>query len=206
MVNDALFMHGGLSAKYCRQEIGDINTLVTNALVNFDPAVPSILDDPDGPLWYRGLAQDDEEELEFTLEQILERYDAKRIVVGHTTNPGVVWPRFEGRVIVNDAGIGTHYGAHEAYLELSDGKAMAGYGQQRLQIPTSAEDRIAYLETVIEGTENNAYLKRMLRDLLAPPEPEELPADEAGEIEPGEVENATPLAVETDAISPGICQ
>jgi hypothetical protein len=76
----------------------------------YDPQVDSIVDDPLGPLWYRGLAQEDEtEEFGYLLDLILKRYDAKRIVIGHTPTGGVVWPRFDQRVVANDSGIAASY-------------------------------------------------------------------------------------------------
>jgi hypothetical protein len=199
MVNDSLFLHGGLSAKYCRKDIGEINAMVTDALLNFNPEDSGILEDQEGPLWYRGLARDDESKLDFTVRQILKRYGAKRIVVGHTPTHGVVWPRFEGRVIVNDVGMANHYGAHEAYLELSGGKAIAGYGEHRLQIPTATHDRIPYLKTVIEWEENDEYLQRLLQKLLTPAMMHVLPEDQAAVIETAET-------ADMDAVSSGICQ
>ncbi len=35
------------------------------------------------------------------------------MVLGHSVTGGIVWPRFDQRVIANDTGIGSHYGSHK---------------------------------------------------------------------------------------------
>ena len=81
-VNDSIFLHGGLSAKYCKSSLQELTAQVHDALTNFNYADAGILDDELGPLWYRGLAQDDEAQRAEMVSAILERYGANRIVVG----------------------------------------------------------------------------------------------------------------------------
>ena len=59
------------------------------------------------------------------------------LIVNDTTNTpkvkftgGVVWPRFDQRVVANDTGIATHYGAHKGVLELTAQGATAIYGSR----------------------------------------------------------------------------
>jgi hypothetical protein len=200
-VNDTLFMHGGLSAKYCYLPIDELNAMAAEGLENFDPQAPGMVEDPEGLLWYRGLAQDDEAALGMLVTLMLEAYDAERIVIGHTPTGGVVWPRFDGRVIVNDPGIAAYYGAHEAYLELSGGEAVAGYGDERLVIPSSAEERIAYLEAVIALEENDGNLRQKLQQLTAPEVTEPVPG-----AKPSEMEQEQPAPDAVRQFNPDICR
>jgi len=191
-INDTIFVHGGISAKYCALSLETMTDDVHSALKNYDRSVQTIVDDPLGPLWYRGLALEKESDDVFsqTLDNILERYGAKRIVVGHTPTGGVVWPRFDRRVIANDTGLATYYGAHMGVLELTADGITAIYGDN--------EGRVDYLRAVIEADPNNAQMKQRLARLLAPAD------SESGEVSDGEPEDA-PVAVDASPV-PGTCQ
>jgi hypothetical protein len=186
-VNDTIYLHGGISEKYCKFSLQSLTEQVIAAMQNHDPSVISVMNDPLGPVWYRGLAQEEETELfSQTLDNILNRYRAKRIVIGHTPTGGVVWPRFDQRVVANDTGIANYYGAHKGLLELTTDGATAIYGEQRIPVPTLNSGREDYLRAVIEVDSNNAQLKERLARMLAPPVDETAPtvngeaADQAG--------------------------
>lgn len=203
-INDSIFLHGGISDKYCKFSLESLTEQVIAALQNYDPSVVTIVNDPLGPLWYRGLAQEEETDIfSQTLDNILERYGAKRIVIGHSPTGGVVWPRFDQRVVANDTGIARYYGAHKGLLELTADGAIAIYGDQRIPLPTLSSDREDYLRAVIEVDSNNAHLKNRLARMLAPPpEPGEARTDEDSA---GAPEQAEPLTQEAMA-SPGTCR
>jgi hypothetical protein len=196
MIDGNIFLHGGLSAKYCHMSLGEITERVHRELREFDPQEPGMIEDPEGPLWYRGLAQDNEQVLRPVVEAILERYGARRIVVGHTPTGGVVWPRFDGRVVANDTGIAAYYGSHDGFLELRGDQALAGYGDARLELPGDAAGREAYLRAVIELEPDNTLLQKRLEQLLSP-WPEE--TEPTGETEEPRAEGA-------EVFNPGICQ
>jgi hypothetical protein len=183
MLNGTLFVHGGLGPAFCRLSLEDVTGQAHAQLRDYHPDTTGIIGDEQGPLWYRGLATENETAFGPVLEQILERYGARRIVVGHTPTGGVVWPRFDGRVVVNDPGIAAYYGGNDAYLELSGDSAMAGYGEVKLGLPASAESRLDYLREVIELKPGNAELTTLLADM--------------------QKASAEPV---TPEISPGICQ
>jgi hypothetical protein len=169
-INDTIFLHGGISAKYCKFSLQSLTEQVIEVMAHYDPSVVTIVNDPLGPLWYRGLAREEEEEIfSQTLDNILDRYGAKRIVIGHSTTGGVVWPRFDQRVVANDTGIANYYGAHKGLLELTADGATAIYGDQRIPLPTRNSGRVEYLRAVIEADSNNAKLKERLALMLAPP-------------------------------------
>lgn len=168
-INDTIFLHGGISAKYCQFSLQSLTQQVMEALPQHDPATPSIVEDPLGPIWYRGLATEKEAPVfSQTLDNILNRYEAKRIVIGHTPTGGIVWPRFDQRVIVNDTGIAAHYGSHKGVLELTAAGAFAIYADLRLQIPATSAERTDYLQAVVEVDANNGLLKKRLKRMLEP--------------------------------------
>ena len=56
LLDGNLFVHGGISPLYARLTIADMNRQVAAALVAQATDLRSIINDPQGPLWYRGLA------------------------------------------------------------------------------------------------------------------------------------------------------
>ena len=200
-VNDTIFLHGGISAKYCNFSLESLTQQVIAAMENYDPNADTILDDPLGPVWYRGLATEKETDIySQTLDNILKRYGASRIVVGHTPTGGAVWPRFDQRVVVNDTGIAAYYGSHKGVLELTSEGAVAIYGDKRIALPADNAGREDYLRAVIEADSNNDLLKQRLERMLAPP------AETTDEpTEPGEGQAAPEESAEVIS-SPGTCQ
>ena len=200
MVNDTIFLHGGISPEYCHLSLQQMTEQAHQEILNFDPQSEGVINDEKGPLWYRGLAVEDEQSFSDTLDKILERYGASRIVIGHTPTGGVVWPRFGQRVVVNDTGIAAYYGSNDGFLILAYGGAAAGYGEARLELPETAEGRIDYLEEVVALKPGNAQLAEQLEQLKNPApdavEGESVPANPGQEDQPG---GEMPL-------NPGICQ
>jgi len=200
-INDNIFLHGGISAKYCKYSLESLTQQTIAAMENYDPSVTTIMDDPLGPVWYRGLAREDETGIySQTLDNILERYGAKRIVVGHTPTGGAVWPRFDQRVIVNDTGIAAYYGSHKGVLELTADGAVAIYGEQRIPLPAGNKGRIDYLRAVIKADSNNGLLKKQLERMLAPP------AEKSGEPADGETVGHASAETVAVALTPGTCR
>jgi len=203
-INDTIFLHGGISDKYCKFSLESLTEQVIAAMQNYDPSVISIVNDPLGPVWYRGLAQEEETDIfSQTLDNILNRYGARRIVIGHSPTGGIVWPRFDQRVVANDTGIATYYGAHKGLLELTANGATAIYGDQRIPVPALNSEREDYLRAVIEVDSNDAHLKNRLARMLAPPTDQNGAAagDELiEESEAGETQTGETMAV------PGTCQ
>jgi len=124
---DTLFIHGGISAKYSEWSESRFNERVRQDIIlPLSPAPEeNVTQDPQGPLWHRGLAQDTEESLAPFVEQLLERHKVKRIIVGHTpTKTGVV-SRLHGKVILADVGLSQYYGARRACVVLERGEAFS---------------------------------------------------------------------------------
>lgn len=168
-VNDLLFLHGGISGFYCRNSLESLTEMVVSRLRGYDPADTGPVEDEFGPLWYRGLSGHAPEASPETVQAILEHHDADHIVVGHTPTSGVIWPRYDGRVIQIDTGIAEAYGGHVAYLEVTPEGLFAGYPGGEVPLPVSDAGRTAYLEKVIALQPGNAQLQQRLAELQAPP-------------------------------------
>lgn len=164
-LNDLIFVHGGISSDYCQNSLESLSTMAHAALRRSEPGQLGILEDQRGPLWYRGLAGAAPATSVETVDAILERNEARHIVIGHTTTGGVIWPRLDGRVIMIDTGIGPAYGGHIGWLEVTSKGLVAGYRRGSLPLPTEDDLRLDYLDAVMAlQPENDALGKR--RDAL----------------------------------------
>jgi hypothetical protein len=130
-MGDTLFVHGGLSAEYSRFPVDEINRRVAAAMAAGDDNPQSILNDPLGPLWYRGLLgrDPDAEAVRAAaprpaprspdeLNTVLANYGAKRLVVGHTPSLSGITITNGGRLIRIDTGISRYYGGPLSWIEI----------------------------------------------------------------------------------------
>ncbi len=146
-VNGVAFLHGGLSPEVAPLGCKEINKTVRREITKDfsktrqDP-LATLVAGKDGPLWYRGLAKEDEAVFAATLEQILQAVEARAIVVGHTvTVTGRIQNRFDGRVVMIDAGMAPAYKGSRAALEIGpDGGMVAVYPDAREAIERRAAD------------------------------------------------------------------
>ena len=110
-INGILFLHGGISPAVAVQSCDAINATIRRELtseLDQTRAAPlaSLAAREDGPLWYRGLAQIAEADV----DDILAKQHARAIVVGHTvTATGRVEPRFAAKVVMIDTGMQPAY-------------------------------------------------------------------------------------------------
>jgi hypothetical protein len=145
-INDTLFLHGGISPKFSRKSIKDINKQIRRELADFTLLNGGMVLDPEGPLWYRGLAVARETELEQHVSSVLSFHDVKRIVIGHTRTTGAIMPRFSGRVILADVGLSAFYGSRLACLTIEGEKLTAIHQGSAIPLPTSSSAILGYLE------------------------------------------------------------
>lgn len=150
-INGIVFLHGGLSPPVAPLPCGDLNATVRRELTedldktrNGTPA-DSLTTREDGPLWYRGLAQEPET-FAPQVDAILAAQKARAIVVGHTVTPaGRVVARFDGRVFTIDTGMNPDYvkNGRASALEIRDNVFTAIYTDTReiLPGPRDKEDR-----------------------------------------------------------------
>lgn len=136
-IDGTLFVHGGLSAEYAKLSLDEINRRVAAAMAKADDGPSTILYDPLGPLWYRGLVMRDPDaealrlkevpppkplSVDQELDAVLSTYGAQRLVIGHT--PDLKGIEFLGssRLARIDTGISRAYGGPLSWLEIIGGK------------------------------------------------------------------------------------
>ena len=124
LIDGTLFVHGGIGPAYAAMPLEEINRRTAAALAAADDSPEAIINDPAGPLWYRGLA-DSAVLREGELDALLRAYGARRIVVGHTPQLDGIALRDGGRLALIDTGIALHYGGRRAWLEIRGGEAIA---------------------------------------------------------------------------------
>ncbi len=133
-INHTLFVHGGIGPKYASVSIQQINERVYRELTNFRRLRRGIVIDVEGPLWYRGLANNSEETELTHLENLLKRHGVERVVMGHTTTQGDVRTRFNARAIFIDVGLSEAYGGHLGALIIEGGKLYTINGDGELKL------------------------------------------------------------------------
>ncbi|MFL6758709.1 metallophosphoesterase [Sphingomonas sp.] len=144
-VGGTLFAHGGLSAEYARLPMEEVNRRVASAMAAGDDSPASILSDPLGPLWYRGLVTADPDAQaaraaakpatppltpEQELGAVLAAYHAQRLVVAHTPGLAGIQILFGGRLARIDTGISRFYGGPLTWLEIK-GDVMTAHSVAR---------------------------------------------------------------------------
>jgi Calcineurin-like phosphoesterase len=137
-IDQFVFVHGGISPAVAPMPCAAINEQVERDMTSdldktLEAPLATLTARVDGPLWYRGLAQEPES---FTpqVDDILSKQAARAIVIGHTVTPtGRITLRFGGRVIQIDTGMQPAYaqGGRASALEIVKGEASAIYVDRR---------------------------------------------------------------------------
>jgi hypothetical protein len=167
-INRTLFLHGGISAEDLVLSITEINEQIRHELNGGLGEEPGLSEKPTGPLWYRGLASNDEEIERAHLEQVLATYDVDRVVLGHTPGLGTIVPRFEGRVLIVDTGLSSYYGGFLASLLLENSEAFTVQRDEKVPLPDSKEGLLPYFQRIAELEPNARALQARINDLTAP--------------------------------------
>jgi hypothetical protein len=112
-INGIVFLHGGISPAVAAMSCGEINDTVRRELgrdleKTKKAPLESLTAREDGPLWYRGLANEPDT---FAPEvtKILQAQRARAIVVGHSAYPGPIRVRFDKTVFLIDTGMQPSY-------------------------------------------------------------------------------------------------
>jgi hypothetical protein len=108
-INGIVFVHGGISPATAAMPCEVINDTVRRELgadfaATRKAPLQSLAAREDGPLWYRGLANQPDT-FAPEVEKILAAQGARAIVVGHTAQPGRMAVRFGRHVFVIDTGM-----------------------------------------------------------------------------------------------------
>ncbi len=149
-INDTLFDHAGLSAKYASTSPEEINRRVREELDDPSKLQGGIVTDQDGPFWYRGLAKGNEQQLMPVVDATLANDGAVREVIAHTYADAAITPRFGGKVIMIDIGLPRVYDniSKVGCLEIADGTPYALHRGHRLALPKdeNGPDMLRYLK------------------------------------------------------------
>ena len=136
VLEDSLFVHGGLSAKYAGLSVEALNVMAATALESQTRDRDAIIHDSYGPAWYRGLLRGPGETMDsradggsLTIEEeldiVLNAFDVERIIVGHTPSVDGIKCNHDCRVIQIDTGMSAHYGGVISFIEFVDGDVFA---------------------------------------------------------------------------------
>jgi hypothetical protein len=166
-INDAIYLHGGISPRYASMPLNQINELIAKELsdvTKIKDGSPVTVDD--GPLWYRGLAQDEGPAIEAHVDRVLASYGVKRIVIGHTPTAGAVIPRFGGKVIQIDVGLSAVYGSHRACLLWEGGRLYAVHRGEKIPLPGNS-DLMSYLKKALSLEPMGSSLAKYVAEVEA---------------------------------------
>jgi hypothetical protein len=135
-INDLLFVHAGISQKYATKSREEINATIRAELNALSKIPDGMAADPDGPLWYRGLAElpENDPALVAHINNVLKLNHARHIVIGHTPAKGITL-RFGGKVIQVDVGLVFSPSSPEAYLEVQGANYYAVQNGLRTKLP-----------------------------------------------------------------------
>lgn len=168
-INDTLFVHGGISPSLATASIRDINERVRAELQDLSLIEGGMVIATDGPLWYRGLAVGDEEELSEHVTAVLDFHEVSRIVIGHTPTEGTVIPRFGGSVVNIDVGLSAAYGARLACLVIEKGTPYAIHRGVKLPLPAGSEEELLeYFTTAAKLDPAPSPLNSLIEQLAGP--------------------------------------
>jgi hypothetical protein len=168
-INRTLFLHGGISPEVLDMSITEINEQIRHELNGGLGEERGLSEIETGPLWYRGLATNDEEIEKPHLERVLATYDIDRVVIGHTPGLGTIVPRFEGRVLVIDTGLSSYYGGFRASLLLQNNEATTLQREQEIPVPDTKAGVLSYFERIAELEPKAQALQVRIRELVSPP-------------------------------------
>ncbi|MFN2099574.1 metallophosphoesterase [Altererythrobacter sp. MF3-039] len=126
----SLFVHGGLSGERALRPLSDVNSEISAALGDGDAIDRTGLEDPLGPLWYRGNVIRGESDakrdgLDDEVARVLAYHQAERIIVGHTPSVSGIEAVSNARVVRADTGISAHYGGVASFLEIVGSRVIA---------------------------------------------------------------------------------
>lgn len=166
-INDAIYVHGGISPKYVSMPLDQINAMVSAELSDVGkmkeggPVTAS-----DGPLWYRGLAQEEGPAIEAHLSKVLSNYGVKHVIIAHTPTAGAIIPRFGCKVVLFDVGLSASYGGHRAFLIEEGDKLYALHRGEKIPLPEGA-DVLTYLKKALSLEPAGSSLAKYVADMEA---------------------------------------
>ena len=169
-INDTLYLHGGLGPSFVNAQREAMNNAVRAGLREEpDPAWPDILENQEGPLWYRGLATNGEDAERAHLEALLAAQGVRRIVIGHSKVTSTVLPRFNGRVLVADIAVPRGHSDPHAFLIIENGAPVTMHRRQRVPVEASTpQATCAYLARIAAIDGNTGPVATLAQRCAAP--------------------------------------
>jgi len=150
-IDDTLYLHGGIGAAFLAFDADAMNRAVIAAL-RHEPEAPGgphdILWSDQGPLWYRGMAQNDEAAEAANVAAALAHFGVRHIVLGHTKQYAMVNSRFDGAVILTDIAAARRCADPHGFLIKEGDVLTAVHRGHRLALRTSEEGHAAYLSEI----------------------------------------------------------
>lgn len=161
-INDTIFVHGGIGPEYAGWPFDRINATVSEELKSGETlGEGAVVEDPNGPLWFRGLSQGRETcDTQTFLDGYLEGKGAVRIVVAHTPTAGVILPRYDGRVLAVDAGLSSYYGGARAALVIEGSEVSVMHEGTRISLEQPIE---SYLDAAQTATFEAPLFRRFMQ-------------------------------------------
>lgn len=133
-INDTVFVHGGISEKFSKRKLEDINNQLRLELGDSRRAIlsgsspmiarPEVVYNEEGPLWYRELATVPEEDMGEEVDRILANLGAKHMVIAHTPRirgNAEDMTRFDKKIWIIDTGIAHVYRGYIRALIIQNG-------------------------------------------------------------------------------------
>jgi len=167
-INDTVFVHGGIGPKYASRSIREINDRIREELNDPSKLQGGWAMDPEGPLWYRGLADGDEQALGMHVAAVLKNLKAERMVIGHTFTDGAITPRFGGKVLQIDIGLARIYDPllRQECLVIENGRPFVLHRGTRLELPTDeGKDMLRYLKEASALDPQPSSLRKRIAEL-----------------------------------------
>ncbi|HEX5264431.1 MAG TPA: metallophosphoesterase [Phenylobacterium sp.] len=150
-IDDTLYLHGGIGPEFTGFDADTMNRAVVAALMH-EPEVAGgphdILWNEQGPLWYRGMAMNDEAAESANVAAVLARHQVKRIVLGHTKRYPMVNARFDGAVILTDIAVRGGCSDPHGFLIMEGDTLTSVHRGHRLALGVSGAAREAYLSEI----------------------------------------------------------
>lgn len=147
-INDTLFVHAGITPALAGMSLAEINRAVREQLAEDDEE--GLASSGSGPLWDRSLALGQAPRVTEMLDQVLPRYGARRMVIGHTVSREGVVTAADGRLIRIDVGMSAAYGGPAACLVIEKGvpyEVRHPKGKRRLENPATRPAAAAHPST-----------------------------------------------------------
>ena len=165
-INGTLFLHAGISPKWAATAKRTLNATIRRELADPDRLIPGMTSSIEGPLWYRGLAQLEEEAMRPHVESLLQFHSVSRLVIGHSVTWTAILPRFDGRVINIDLGLSRFYGRPPACLVMEGSSAHVLHRGTRIPLPGPGQ-LIDYLRAVVAADEQPSPVSVLIEKLTS---------------------------------------